>query len=311
MQFSVDPGADATIGGMVATGASGTTAVRYGTVRYGTMRENILALECVLPDAEATVVRAGTLALKSSASYDLVSLMCGSEGTLGVITSVTVKLHAIPERVLAAVCVFDSPTDAAQAVAAIKLAEIPITRCELLDASSVQAFNAHISSSKDGDNTSTSSSTKKTKPMQVKPTLFLESTTWRFQLCFLLGRTSALWSARHDLLNATIAMRPDATSAFITDACVPLSHFATLIAATAKDLEEKGIVGPCFGHASDGNLHCILPLLEDESDEYLAKVHQVNENFVVDWIGVLIGSRQPQSSWDLDSLRVVGILDRI
>mgnify|MGYP002176469451 CR=1 FL=1 len=193
---------------------------------------------------------------------------------------VTVKLHPIPERVVAAVCVFDSLTDAAQAVAAIKLAEIPITRCELLDASSVQAFNAHISSSKDGDNTSTSSSTKKTKPMQVKPTLFLESTTWRFQLCFLLGRTSALWSARHDLLNATIAMRPDATSAFITDACVPLSHFAHLIAATAKDVEEKGIVGPCFGHAGDGNLHCILPLLEDESEEYLDKVHQVNENLI-------------------------------
>jgi D-lactate dehydrogenase (cytochrome) len=115
-----------------------------------------------LSDAEATVVSAGTHALKSSAGYDLVSLMCGSEGTLGVITSVTVKLHSIPEHVVAAVCVFDSLTDATQAVAAIKLAEIPITRCELLDASSVQAFNAYSSSnsSKDGDNTSTSSSTK-------------------------------------------------------------------------------------------------------------------------------------------------------
>jgi D-lactate dehydrogenase (cytochrome) len=90
----------------------------------------------------------------------------------------------------------------------------------------------------------------------------------------------ALWSARHDLLYATIAMRPSATSAFITDACVPLSYFAHLIAVTAKDVEEKGIVGPCFGHASDGNLHCILPLLEDDSDKYLAKVHQVNENLM-------------------------------
>ena len=272
---------------MVATGASGTTAVRYGT-----MRENILALECVLADEEATVVRAGTHALKSSAGYDLVSLMCGSEGTLGVITSVTVKLHPIPEHVAAAVCVFDSLTDAAQAVAALKLAEIPVMRCELLDASSVQAFNAY-SISKD----------TATKPMQVKPTLFLEfqgssqlslneQVTMTESICvddfggshfdFHSDEQErrALWSARHNLLYAAIAMRPGATSAFITDACVPLSHFANLMEATARDVEEKGLVGPCFGHAGDGNLHCVLPLLEDESDEYLQKVHQVNENLI-------------------------------
>jgi D-lactate dehydrogenase (cytochrome) len=304
MQFSVDPGADATIGGMVATGASGTTAVRYGT-----MRENILALECVLADAEATVVggggparrrgalvsapggRRGTHALKSSAGYDLVSLMCGSEGTLGVITSVTVKLHPIPEHVVAAVCVFESLTDAAQAVAALKLVEIPVTRCELLDASSVQAFNAY---SNNGSNQ---------KPMQVKPTLFLEfqgssqvslneQVSMTESICVDdFGGSNfdfhsdeqerqALWSARHSLLYATIALRPGATSAFITDACVPLSQFANLIEATAKDVAEKGLVGPCFGHAGDGNLHCILPLLEDESAEYLEKVHQVNENLI-------------------------------
>jgi D-lactate dehydrogenase (cytochrome) len=301
MQFSVDPGADATIGGMVATGASGTTAVRYGT-----MRENILALECVLADAEATVVRAGTHALKSSAGYDLVSLMCGSEGTLGVITSVTVKLHPIPEHVVAAVCVFESLTDAAQAVAALKLAEILVTRCELLDASSVQAFNAYSSKDKDKDKdttTTASTASKKTKPMQVKPTLFLEfqgssqvslneQVTMTESICVDdFGGSNfdfhsdeqerrALWSARHNLLYATIAMRPRATSAFITDACVPLSHFANLIEATARDVEEKGLIGPCFGHAGDGNLHCILPLLEDESEEYLEKVHQVNENLI-------------------------------
>jgi hypothetical protein len=139
--------------------------------------------------------------------------------------------------------------------------------------------------------------------MQVKPTLFLEfQGSNRVSLDEQVSMTESivvndfggsnfdfksdeqerrqLWSARHDLLYATIAMRPDATSAFITDACVPLSHFAHLVPATAKDVEEKGIVGPCFGHAGDGNLHCILPLLEDESDEYLAKVHQVNENLM-------------------------------
>jgi D-lactate dehydrogenase (cytochrome) len=154
MQFSVDPGANATIGGMVATGASGTTAVRYGT-----MRENILQLECVLADNEATVVRTGTKALKNSAGYDLLGLMCGSEGTLGVITSVTVKLHPIPQHVVAAVCVFQTLKEAAQAVANLKLCEVPVVRCELLDAQSVAAFNLY---------------NKKGPNMEVKPTLFLE-----------------------------------------------------------------------------------------------------------------------------------------
>jgi len=283
MQFVVDPGADATIGGMVATGASGTTAVRYGG-----MRENILALECVLADEQATVVRAGTKALKNSAGYDLVSLMCGSEGTLGVITSVTCKLHPVVEHVMAAVCVFESLFDAAQAVAALKLTDIPVSRCELLDATSVEAFNAY---------------NKETTPMEVKPTLFLEfqgSSAVSLQeqvemsksICvddfggsnFLFHSDEqerrALWSARHSLLYATTALRPGATSSFITDACVPLSQFANLIEATANDVKEKGLVGCCFGHAGDGNLHCLLPLLEDESQEYLALVHQVNDNLI-------------------------------
>lgn len=283
MQFVVDPGADATIGGMVATGASGTTAVRYGT-----MRENILALDCILADDEATVVHAGTKALKNSAGYDLVSLMCGSEGTLGVITSITVKLHPVVEYCTAAVCVFDSLVDAAQAVASLKLAEIPVSRCELLDATSVQAFNAF--NNKDIS----------TKPMQVKPTLFLEfqgsSETslqdqvgmtrqicvddWQgsnFRFTSDEAERRALWSARHNLLYATTALRPGATSSFITDACVPLSEFANLIAATAAHVQELNVVGCCFGHAGDGNLHCLLPLLPDESEDYLQRVHQVND----------------------------------
>jgi D-lactate dehydrogenase (cytochrome) len=165
----------------------------------------------------------------------------------------------------------------------------------------VQASNAYSSSKdKDKDDTATTSTTK---PMQVKPTLFLEfqgssqvslneQVTMTESICVDdFGGSNfdfhsdeqerrALWSARHNLLYATIAMRPRATSAFITDACVPLSHFANLIEATARDVEEKGLIGPCFGHAGDGNLHCILPLLEDESEEYLEKVHQVNENLI-------------------------------
>jgi D-lactate dehydrogenase (cytochrome) len=284
MQFVVDPGADATLGGMVATGASGTTAVRYGT-----MRENILEVECVLPDEHATIVHAGTRALKNSAGYDLLSLLCGSEGTLGVITSVTVKLHPIPEHVVAAVCAFDSLKEAAQAVAALKLCEVPLVRCELLDATSVAAFNAY---QKDG-----------LDHMEVKPTLFLEfqgATEESIQgqvkmtesICtedyggsdfnFTSGEEErkALWSARHNLYYASLNLRPGSKDAILTDACVPLSKFAELIEATARDVEEKGVVGPCFGHAADGNFHCILPVLEDDSEEYKQKLHEVNSNLI-------------------------------
>lgn len=291
LQFVVDPGADATLGGMTATGASGTTAVRYGT-----MRENLLQVECVLPDG--TVVRAGTRALKSSAGYDLVSLLCGSEGTLGVITSVTVKLHPIPEHVVAAICVFESLTDAAQTVATLKLCGIPVLRCELLDATSVAAFNAMSSSITSGDNDSPS----QYKTMEVKPTLFLEfqasseeslleqvrmteSITKDFggsSFQFTSGEEDrkALWAARHNLYYASINLRPGAADAVLTDACVPLSKFAQILEATARDVEELGVVGPCFGHAGDGNFHCILPILPDDSDDYLAKVHQVNDNLI-------------------------------
>jgi D-lactate dehydrogenase (cytochrome) len=280
LQFVVDPGADATIGGMVATGASGTTAVRYGT-----MRENILAAECVL--ADGTIVNTGTKALKNSAGYDLLGLLCGSEGTLGVITKVTVKLHAIPEHLMAAVCVFDTLEEAAQAVATLKLCDIPVLRCELLDEMSVVAFNAH----------------KKEGPdREEKPTLFLEFQAPSnesleeqvkmtesicddfggsgFVYCSDEDERKALWSARHSLYYASINLRPGSTGAILTDACVPLSKFAEVIRDTANEIEEKGVVGPCFGHAGDGNFHCILPTAEEDSEEYLSKLHEISNNIV-------------------------------
>ncbi|KAG7353117.1 D-lactate dehydrogenase [Nitzschia inconspicua] len=285
LQFVVDPGADATIGGMTATGASGTTAVRYGT-----MRENLLQVECVLPDG--TIAKTGTKALKSSAGYDLVSLLCGSEGTLGVITSVTVKLHPVPEHVLAAVCVFDTLADAANTVVTLKLCEIPLVRCELLDATSVAAFNSMIAN--DDSNT--------IPEMEVKPTLFLEFQASsenslqeqvrmtetitkdfggsNFQFTSEEEDRKILWAARHNLYYASINLRKGATDAVLTDACVPLSKFAELIEATVRDVEEKGVVGPCFGHAGDGNFHCILPIAESDSEDYIAKVHEVNDNLI-------------------------------
>jgi len=256
------------------------------------MRENILGLECVLPDG--TVAKCGTRALKSSAGYDLTSLMTGSEGTLGIITNVTCKLHPIPEHVIAAVCVFDDLYQAAEAVAALKLCDVPVARCELLDESSIVAFNQYNETRNEG---------ACIEPMEVKPTLFLEfqgaSATAveeqatmtesifagdyggsNFRYTSDEAERKDLWSARHNLYYASLALRPGAEGAVLTDACVPLSKFAELVSATAEDVKEKGVIGPCFGHAADGNFHCILPIIEGDSEEYLANVHQVNDNLI-------------------------------
>ena len=278
--FSVDPGADATIGGMVATGASGTTAVRYGT-----MRENILEVECVL--ADGTIVNTGTKALKNSAGFDLLGLLCGSEGTLAVITKIAVKLHPIPEHIMAAVCVFDTLEEAAQAVASLKLCDIPILRVELLDEMSVEAFNAYQNDGPD---------------REVKPTLFLEfsgvsessvkeQVEMTESICIDFGGSDfiycsdeeerkALWSARHSLYYASLNLRKGSKGAILTDACVPLSKFADVIQATAKEVKEKDVIGPCFGHAGDGNFHCILPTVEGDSEEYLNTLHEISNNIV-------------------------------
>ena len=208
----------------------------------------------------------------------------------------TVKLHPIPEHVVAAVCVFDSLADAASAVAMLKFCEIPMVRCELLDATSVAAFNASAS---------TSGGTTAATKMKEKPTLFLEfqassEEALREQIestesiCtgdfsgsnfrFTSGEEDrkALWAARHNLYYAAINYRKGATTAFLTDACVPISKFARVIEETVKDVQENGVVGPCFGHAGDGNFHCILPMREseDELDGYMRKIVAVNDNLI-------------------------------
>ena len=299
----------------IACGASGTTAVKYGT-----MRENILSLQCVLPDG--TIAKCGTKALKSSAGYDLVSLMTGSEGTLGIITHVTVKLHPIPNHITSAVCTFDSLYDAAEAVAMMRMCSISVERCEILDASSVQAFlkyttsNKNINSNSNGNNNvndnnyndNTKRSSKATN-MEIKPTLFLEFTGpskiavqeqvhmtegictdlngSNFQFTADEKERNSLWEARHQLYYASFALRNGgAKSAIVTDACVPLSSFAKVITETVDDVARYGVIGPCFGHAGDGNFHCILPMLESDTDEYVEKLHLVNDNLIKRTIGV-------------------------
>ena len=292
MQFMVDPGADASIGGMVSTRASGTT-----TVQYGTMRDNILALEAIFPTSkDGEVVKLGSLARKSSAGYDLVGLLCGSEGTLGIITSITLKLHPIPASTSSAVCSFDDIHNAANAVSALQQMGILPTRCELLDSTSIHAFIQYSKTKKQFQNGNNIK-------MPVKPHLFLEFSgpsdvfvreqvslaqsllTEDFQAIDFEVTSdetlrNQLWAARHELYYASLALRPGSNGAIISDVCVPFSQLSQIFAETVKDVEESNIIGPCFGHAGDGNFHCILPTIEDDSPEYMEKLLGVNERIV-------------------------------
>ena len=246
---------------------------------------------------DGTIARCGTKAMKSSAGYDLTSLLNGSEGTLAVITRVTVKLHPIPDHVAAAICSFESIHDAAEAVVAIRTMGIPIQRCELLDSNSIAAFNQFSTSSGGGGGAD------RIRCLEEKPTLFLEFTglssssiqeqvSLAQSLCvddhggsnFLFTaheeERRSLWAARHKLYYASLALRPGSTNALLTDACVPLSKFADLITATVNDVKSFGVVGPCFGHAGDGNFHCILPFTDQDTHEYRQKLHLINERLI-------------------------------
>ena len=262
--FPLDPGADATIGGMASTRASGTTAVRYGT-----MREAVLALTAVLADGR--VIHTGTRARKSSAGYDLTRLLVGSEGTLGVITEITLRLYGRPEAVGAARCWFDSIDDAVNSVITIIQLGIPVARIELIDEVQMDAINrfAHLS-------------------FPVAPTLFLEfhglSTTSVEEHAAAVGETVAehgahdfsrtvspearavMWQARHDAYFAALSLRPGARG-WTTDVCVPISRLAECIHETKADLAASRLVGPLVGHVGDGNFHLVMPVhAEDEED---------------------------------------------
>ena len=259
--FSVDPGADATIGGMVATGASGTT-----TVRYGAMRENVLALTVI--DARGQIVRTHSRARKSSAGYDLTRLMIGSEGTLGLICEATLRIHPTPAATAAAQCTFPSLDAAVQCVMRIGQYGIPLVRIELADELQIEAINRH-------DQTS----------FAVAPTLFLEfqgasdeevagQARETAELAAELGggdfawaadesERRRLWHARHGAMEATRAMRPG-SAALTTDVCVPLSALAQCIAATQADLAQHDLMASIVGHVGDGNFHVILVLDPDD-----------------------------------------------
>jgi D-lactate dehydrogenase (cytochrome) len=277
LMFSVDPGADATIGGMTATRASGTTAVRYGT-----MRENVLGLTVVM--ADGGVIRTGTRARKSSAGYDLTRLFVGSEGTLGVITEVTLRLHPLPEAVSAAVCAFETIQGAVETVIATIQLGVPVARIELLDETQIDAVNLY---------------SKTAYP--VAPTLFFEfhGDSERhvadqaesvqaiaaerggrgFQWATRLEDRERLWQARHDALYAALALRPGSRG-WTTDVCVPISRLAECVIDTKQDNEGASFPICLVGHAGDGNFHLIY-VLDPASAAELDEAGRLNERMVL------------------------------
>ncbi|MBL8474300.1 MAG: FAD-binding protein [Rhodocyclaceae bacterium] len=261
--FPIDPGADASLGGMCATRASGTNAVRYGT-----MREVVLGLTVVL--ADGSVIRTGGRARKSSAGYDLTRLFVGSEGTLGIMTEITLRLSPVPEAVAAAVCAFPTVDDAVQTVIQTIQMGVPIARIELLDAMMVRATNAY------------SKTTLREAPMlffefhgspasvkeqaQTVQELAAGNGGLDFEWAEQPEDRSRLWAARHSALFATIALRPGAR-ALTTDVCVPISCLADCIAATEQDLATTGLVRTIVGHVGDGNFHVVLLVDPEDEDE--------------------------------------------
>jgi D-lactate dehydrogenase (cytochrome) len=276
LAFWVDPGADATIGGMAATRASGTTAVRYGT-----MRETVLGLTVVL--ADGTVIRTGGRARKSAAGYDLTRLFIGSEGTLGVITELTVRLHGLPEAISAAICAFESMEGAVQTVITTIQLGIPVARIELLDEVQIDAVNRYSRLSYpvkptllfEFHGTSQAAVTEHANTVQE---LASEHGGSNFQWATTTEDRARLWQARHNTLFASLALRPGC-KAWVTDVCVPISKLAQCILDTRRDLESTSMVAPLVGHVGDGNFHLNI-IVNAEDPRELAEVKMFNERLV-------------------------------
>jgi len=276
LAFWVDPGADATIGGMAATRASGTTAVRYGT-----MRETVLGLTVVLPDGQ--VIRTGGRARKSAAGYDLTRLFIGSEGTLGVITEITVRLHGQPEAVSAAICGFESMEGAVRTVITTIQLGIPVARIELLDEVQIDAVNrySHLSYPLaptllfEFHGTSQAAVTEHAGTVQE---IAAEHGGSNFQWATTTEDRARLWQARHNTLFAALALRPGC-KAWVTDVCVPISRLAECILETRRDLQASTLVAPLVGHVGDGNFHLNIVVNPDDPRE-LAEVKAFNRRLI-------------------------------
>jgi D-lactate dehydrogenase (cytochrome) len=273
--FPIDPGADASLGGMTATRASGTNAVRYGT-----MRENVLGLTVVLADAR--VIHTGGRARKSAAGYDLTRLFVGSEGTLGIITEIQLRLYGIPEAISSAVCSFSTLEGAVTTVTQTIQMGIPVARIELLDEVQMDAINRYSDLS-----------------YPVQPTLFFEfhgsdngvreqtemvgeiaqeCGGGDFQWASRTEDRNKLWQARHDAYYAALALRPGCKG-WATDVCVPISALTECLLETRKDIDASGLLAPIVSHAGDGNFHLVF-LVDTESSDEMARASGVNDRMV-------------------------------
>ena len=262
--FPIDPGANASLGGMAATRASGTNAVRYGT-----MKDNILALEAVMADGQ--VIRTGTRAKKSSAGYDLTRLLIGSEGTLGLITELTVKLQGVPEVIAGGICSFPSVEAACNAVINTIQYGIPVARIELLDTVQVCACNRY-SGLELPEETLLLLEFHGTKhgvgeQSEMFGEIASEYTPYEFKWTTDQEKRTKLWKARHDAFWAAMALVPGGV-AMSTDVCVPISRLAECVEDTRRDIEESDIFAPIVGHVGDGNFHTLPIALPDDVEAW-------------------------------------------
>jgi D-lactate dehydrogenase (cytochrome) len=275
--FPVDPGADATLGGMAATNASGTT-----TVRYGGMRAQVLALEVVL--ADGTVVHTGSRAVKSSAGYNLTSLFVGSEGTLGVITELTLRLYGIPDYVVAVRAAFPDVESACQAAATMIGSGVQVTRCELADAETIRTVNAfkgttyeelpHLWVEFGGSEEGVAGDLETTREIAA------EEGATSFSAETDPAARARLWDARHNALHALLHSEPGKRS-YATDVCVPVSELPEAIRLGRSLVDEIGLLGHIVGHVGDGNYH--IAVLVDPADENeVARAKALNERIVED-----------------------------
>ncbi|CAJ3267290.1 glycolate oxidase subunit GlcD [Burkholderia pseudomallei] len=273
--FPIDPGADASIGGMTATRASGTNAVHYGT-----MRENVLGLAAVLADGR--VVKTGTRARKSSAGYDLTRLFVGSEGTLGVITEITLRLHPLPEAVSAAVCAFGSMSAAARTVIETIQIGVPIARVEFVDALAVRAINRNTQLGLAEAPTlffefhGTESGVRE-QAQQVEA-LAEQNGGRGFEWATRPEDRTRLWSARHHAYFSMLQLKPGCR-AVTTDVCVPISQLAACVEETEADLNASSLPCPIVGHVGDGNFHVAI-LVDPTKPEELAEAEALNDRIV-------------------------------
>lgn len=273
--FPIDPGADASLGGMAATRASGTNAVRYGT-----MRENVLGLTVVT--AEGKIIKTGTRAKKSSAGYDLTRLFVGSEGTLGIITEVTLKLYPQPESISAAVCSFNDIASAVNTVIVTMQMGVPVARVEFLDENGVKAINKHdklslpekplllfeFHGSENGVK----------EQAEVVQEIAREHGAIDFEWATRPEDRSRLWQARHNAYFALLQLRPGCR-AISTDCCVPISHLAEILLVTKADCEEQQLVHSIIGHVGDGNFH-VQMMVDPNDPEDIARAEGVNARMV-------------------------------